>query len=169
MDAITLLRQQLKENHEWLDATMQGLTSDQLHWKPTGKANSIAASYAHVTLSEDAVVNVMLKDGAPMMATSWAGKTGASELPPPDDKWFDWSRRVKVDIDAMRKYAHAVYANTDTYIASLKDSDLSRMAKGPAGERPVLAFLNILVGHVRDFTGEISAVKGLQGLKGYPA
>ena len=168
MDAIALLRQQYKENHEWLEATMQGLTSEHLHWRPAGKANPIAASYAHVVFSEDAIFNMVLKGGAPMMATSWAGKTGASEPPPPDDKWFDWSRRVKVDVNAMHKYAQAVYANTDAYIASLKDSDLSRKARGPVGEQPVLTFLNILSGHVRDFTGEISAVKGLQGLKGYP-
>lgn len=158
----------MKENHGWLEATLQGVTPEQAHWKPAGKANPIAASYAHVVCGEDAIVNVMLKGGAPLMATSWAGKTGASEPPPPDDKWFDWGRRVKVDLNAMRKYAQAVYANTDAYLASVKESDFSKLMQGPTGQMPLLAFLNILVTHPRDFTGEISAVKGLQGLKGYP-
>lgn len=171
MDINSVLRQQLKDAHGWLDATLQGVTADQLHWKPPGKANTIGASYAHVVLSEDMVVNTMLKGGKPMCATSWAGKTGLSEVPSnPEQSWFDWGRRVKVDLPALQKYAQAVQANSDAYIASLKEADLERKVASPLGTMSVLAIVsNFVTGHVHDFAGEVSCLKGLQGLKGYPA
>lgn len=171
MEVTGLLRQQHKEAHEWLEATMQGVTSEHLHWKPQGKANPIGACYAHVILGEDYLVNVMLKGGAPLAATTWAGKTGVSEIPPGDPQisWADWGRRVKIDLAQIKSYAQAVRANTDAYLASLKESDLSRQMNTPAGLQTVLWLLNnALIGHVHDFTGEISCLKGLQGLKGYP-
>ncbi|MBM3944410.1 MAG: DinB family protein [SAR202 cluster bacterium] len=169
MNINDVLRQQTKAAHDWLEATFQGVNHDQAHWKPAGTANTIAASYAHVVTSEDAIVNVMLKGGAPMMATSWAGKTGLSALPPQGDQWFEWGRNLKMEKPAFQKYAQAVYANTDAYIASLKESDLLRKVQSPAGEMTVLQMLGVLAHHARDFSGEISAVKGIQGLKGYPA
>ncbi len=171
MDALTLLKQQLKDAHGLLDATMQGVTPQHAHWLPGGKANPISASYAHVVLSEDFVVNGMLKGAPPLCATNWAGKVGLSEMPPPGPmaNWFDWGRKVKVDLAAMKKYSEAVYANTESYLATLKDADLSRKIATPAGEQTVAWVLsNVLVGHIHDFTGEISCMKGMQGMKGYP-
>ncbi len=171
MDSVTLFRQQLKEAHEWLEVVMQGVTPEQLHWKPAGKANPISASYAHVIMGEDFLVNAMLKGGPPLAMTAWAGKTGLSEMPPADPQinWFEWGRKVKVDLPAIRKYAQAVWSNSDSYLASLKESDLTRKCDTPMGPQTILWLLNnALIGHVHDFTGEISCLKGLQGLKGYP-
>lgn len=96
MDIAALLRQQLKEAHEWLEVTMQGVTAEHLHWNPPGKANPLGASYAHVILGEDFLINVMVKEGAPLAAATWAGKTGLSEMPPgePQVSWSEWERRV---------------------------------------------------------------------------
>lgn len=111
---------------------------------------------------------MMLKGGPPLMATSWAGKTGISEAPPEGPEWFDWGRRVKVDTSKLHNYGQAVFASTDAYIASLKESDYSRIVQTPAGQMSVLQMVTIVSHHMRDFAGEISCLKDLQGLKGYP-
>lgn len=141
---------------------MEGVAPQQAHWAPPGKANPISACYAHVVLGEDFVINTVLKGGAPMAATSWAGKTGLSEMPPmgPGD-WFQWGRKVKCDIALLRKYAQAVYANSDAYIASLKEQDLERKVNSPIGQQTVMWLLcNGAIGHIHEFTGEISCLKG---------
>ena len=61
---------------------MTDVTPEQAHWIPPGVALPIGASYAHVVVGQDSVINGMLKGGAPLFASSWAGKTGLSELPP---------------------------------------------------------------------------------------
>lgn len=169
MDTSTLLRQQIKEAHEWLEATMADVTPQQAHWQPAGKANPIAACYGHIVLSEDWLINTLFQGKPPFAATTFAGKTGFSDMPP-QGPWFDWGRKVKVDLTAARRFAQAVYDNTDKYLASVKDADLARQLDSPAGRQTVQWLLtNGSLGHVHQFTGEISCLKGLQGAKGYPA
>ena len=170
MDAVSLLRQQFKECAEWLGATMQGVTSDQAHWKPPGRANPLGATYAHTLLSQDVIANVLVKSGAPLAATTWANKVGVSEPPPRDDiaAWDQWARLVRVDLDALRAYGQAVQTSVDQVIMSLTDTDLTRAVETPFGSSTVLFLLsNALIGHTHDHTGEISCLKGLQGARGY--
>ena len=130
MDAKELLRQQFRESNEWLAATMQGVTSEQAHWKPPGTANPLGATYAHALLSQDIIGNVVIKGGAPLCATTWAGKAGISESPPTEDvaAWGQWARQVKVDLDALRAYGQAVQTAADGVIMSLTDADLDRVS-----------------------------------------
>ncbi len=170
MDARDLLRQQFRECNEWLAATMQGVTSKQAHWKPPGSANPLGATYAHALLSQDIVGNVAINGGAPLVATTWAGKVGLSEPPPTEDvaAWGQWARNVKVDLDALRAYGQAVQTAVDGVIMSLTDADLSRTVQTPFGSSTVMFLLaGAIIGHTHDHTGEISCLKGLQGVKGY--
>jgi hypothetical protein len=174
VDSVSILRQQLKDAHGILEGTMQDVTSEQAHWSPPGIANPLGASYAHLVLSEDGIINGMLKKGAPLAATAWAGKVGISEPPPqnPADPWNQWARRVQVDLSALRQYAQAVYAASDEYLASLKVEDLNQpldLSAFGLGEQTVGWMLNnAVVGHVSNHCGEVSCLKGLQGVKGYP-
>src|SRR3990172_1589600 len=142
-NVISLLREQLKTVHEILEGTMADVTPEQAHWTPPGVALPIGATYAHVIVSEDGVVNGMFRGGAPLFAAAWAGKTGLSELPPPFDPkkpgfpdWSGWSRKVKVDLPALNAYAQAVYA-------------ASGQGPGPTG-RPRRARAGAVHGGVRD-------------------
>lgn len=176
---VSLLRNQLKGAFEMLEGVMADLTAEQIHWIPPGVANPISASYAHVVTGTDGIINGILKGDAPLMATSWAGKVGLSEPPPAPDSsnpglpnWGEWGRRVKIDLGALREYAQAVYASTDDYLAALTDADLNRpidlsgigLDESTVGQ----TLMGGVLSNVQWHTGEISCLKGLQGLKGYP-
>ena len=150
---------------------MAGVTPDHAHWKPAGKAVPIGASYAHIVIGEDHMINGLLRGGAMLFASSWAGKAGVNEPPPQGGEWADWARRVKVDLPALKAYSQAVYQATDSYLASLSDADLERpcdMSGFGMGQQPTSTLFTVVVQHVDWHTGEISSVKGLQGLQGYP-
>jgi hypothetical protein len=172
MDAPTLLRKQITAAHGWLEGTMADVTADQADWQPPGKANPLGASYAHAILSEDMIVNGMLRGATPLYAGEWADKTGQSELHPTEDwsHYADWTRTVRLDLEAARAYAQAVYAATDDYLAGLTADDLDRQADlfgtGPTPLGELLG--NFVAGHCQQMMGEISCLKGLQGAKGYP-
>jgi len=177
--AISLFREQLQAAHQLLEATVGDVVSEEAHWSPPGKANALGANYAHVVIGEDGTINGLLKGGAPLFATEWAGKTGVSDLPPaPDPKapgfpdWSEWANKVKVELRSLREYAQAVYAASDEYLASLTDDDLNRPVDLSAlglGERTVGYLLtNGVLGHAFTHCGEISCLKGLQGKRGYP-
>ena len=175
MDSISLLQDELKSTHDTLEGTMADVTPEQAHWSPPGIANPVGATYAHLVLSEDMLINGILKRQAPFFASSWANRVGLSEMMPGPEAWNDyaaWTRRVRVDLPMLRQYAQAVYANTEQYLASLRPEDLDSqvdlapMTEGQASIGHVLGVL--VVGHADNISGEISCLKGLQGSKGYP-
>jgi hypothetical protein len=169
LSQVAALRMAFETTHQFLEQTVDGVTAEQARWQPPGLAHTIGATYGHVAFTEDAVVNAVVRGGAPLMAARFAGRTGASELPPPGPAWGEWASRVQVDVAAMREYANAVYAATDEYLGSIADGDLGReIDMGPAGKYPLGRLLTIMMGNVAWHTGEIACLKGLQGAKGYP-
>ncbi len=177
MDSIAFIRQMMTAQHGFLEGTMDGVTAEHAHWTGGNKANPIGATYAHVVVSEDSIINGMLRGQAPLAMSTWAGKTGLSEpMPMPGGDWEhaygDWARRVQVDLPALHAYAQAVYAASDGYLATLTPEsldqpiDLAAMGMGTMDLGWVLG--QFVVGHIANITGEISALKGVQGQKGYP-
>lgn len=175
MNALPLLREQIGEARGFLEATMADVNTEQARWKPGGKALPINAQYAHILTNMDIGLHGLLKGSAPLAATSWAGKTGFSELPPfgPGQLWDKWAQETPFDLAALRQYAQAIYAVTDEYLGALTEEgldhtlDLSGMG---LGQRTVAWFLSTgWVTNVNLHCGEISCVKGLQGAQGYPA
>jgi hypothetical protein len=177
MDTVALLREQLKDAHALLEAVMEDVTPEAAHWIPPGTANPVGATYAHVVLTEDRIINGAIQRGTPLYDAAWAGKTGLSELMPiRGEAWKDyanWTRRLQVDLPALRAYAAAVYDASDAYLATLSPADLDRPRdlSGVGMGKVTLAWIlsREVVGHVDNITGEISCLKGLQGQKGYPS
>ena len=171
MDTIASLREAFTTAHWMLEGTIDGVTPELVAWHPGGTALTIAATYAHLVLSEDRLVTRAFEGKTPLASAEWDSKTGISELPPTGSgaDWSDWARGVRVDVPAFRQYAQAVYAATDGYLAKLSPHELDReIERGSMGKRSLNWWLTLMVVHAANHTGEISAVKGLQGLKGYP-
>lgn len=170
MNAISLLREQIQQAHGFLEATMEDVTSEQAHWTPPGTANPLGATYVHAIVSEDVAIQMVLQGGAPLFAGEWAGKTGVSEIQPLSTQ--EWARQVQVDLPALRRYAGAVDAATDKYLAGLTDEELARpvdLSSFGLGQSTVGYILNrFVLGHIDNMCGEISCLKGIQGGRGYP-
>jgi hypothetical protein len=172
MDTVTFIREQLAQTREFLAGTLADCDEKMLHAQSPGACNTIGATYAHVVSGEDGFVNGLVRGGAPLFATAWAEKTGMSEPPPEGPDWAGWSSRVRVDLPVLREYARAVAAETDAYVASLTPADLDRvldLSSFGLGEQTVGWVLGAgVLGHVQAHWGEISALKGIHGGKGFP-
>lgn len=171
MDSVSYLREDLRWAHEFLEMVMQDVTSEQLAWQPPGNANPIGATYVHAVCSEDAVLNsLLLGDRPPLYESTWQGKTGISK--PQWSSEPDWAREVEVNLPQAREYAQAVYRASEDHLASLKPEDLAReldLTDWDFGRRTLAwVFSSLLISHMHNMIGEISALKGLQGAKGYP-
>src|SRR5262245_2097575 len=177
ISAGTLLREQLANAHQQLDQMMAGVTAEQAHWAPPGRAHPVGALYTHILLYEDLILRSLVLHQSPLFAGDWEGKVGASELPPlpspqsgvPD--WSAWARQTRFDLDQLRAYGQAVYASSDATLAALGDDDLARTADLTwlgLGQPPLRWVIDrFVIGHADGHMGEISCVKGLQGLQGY--
>ena len=174
MDTAELLRQALTDAHDTLERTVAGLDQPALDWPPSGTANPIGATLAHIIVSGDMVANAILAGRAPLLRTSFAGRTGLTEaMPMPGPDWADygaWARRVRVDLPALLAYGQAIWAASDAFLAGLAPADLDRdldLAMVGQGHRTLgWAVLHMLLGHCNQITGEIACLKGLQGRGG---
>ena len=170
MNVIELLRQQFKDAHESLEATMADVTEEVANFRQTKKAMPVGAAYAHAILSEDMILSTMLAHKDPIVTDKIAG---LSEPMPDMEHWDQnerWYTTVTVDVAKMKALAQKVYQATDDYLAALDEEaieeeiDIPGMGKKPRG----YIINNFLLLHVAHLTGEISAAKGFQGKKGYP-
>lgn len=172
--SVEVLINQLKAAHTTLEQTMEGVTEEVAQYMPPGTANPIAGTYAHVVFSEDLFMHTFLMKTSPLMEAGFKDKTGASEVQPTDWQiaYPKWLKEVRLDIKQFREYAKAVYAASEEYVASLTDADLEKdvdMSAFGMGTRKTYDFIaNLISGHVYPIIGEISVLKGIQGLKGFP-
>jgi hypothetical protein len=171
-----ILRAELQSAHRILDDTMADVTDEIANRPAPGNANPIGASYAHVALAEDAIINGMFRGQPPLLATTWVGKTGTDKpMPMPgvfEGDIGEWYHTVRVNLAACRAYAQAVYAQSEEFIGSADDATLSReidLTGFGLGKVPLALVLGMFVtGHANNLCGEISAIKGVNGLRGYP-
>lgn len=173
MDIVSSNRQLFRDSHCVTEATIDGVDSQQLHWQPTGTAHPLGATYAHIVLGEDMWFKHTVSGQPPLCATTWTGRTGLSAMPPSPAEgtgdWGVWARSVRVDLPAFREYAKAVYEATDAWLAEQKPEDMDRIIdSGFAGPQTVGWLCNMAAIHGSNHTGELSAIKGTQGLRGYP-
>jgi hypothetical protein len=170
MNAVAAYRENIQWGYQLLEMVMAGVQNEQARWAPPGRANPVGALYAHALLGVDGVINGMLKGGAPRFATEWAGQVGSP--PPQMSLTLDWARAIQPDLPALRAYGKTLMADVEAYLDSLSDADLDRpidLSSAGLGTRTVGWALNALVGaHLNNMAGEISALKGVQGLQGYP-
>lgn len=172
--AISLFKQQAKFARDFLEQTMSDVQQDGATRIPEGTALSIGANYAHIVSSQDMGL-AMLRGSAPLIATTWANRSGLSEPPPfgPGSSLSQWSRTATIDLGALRQYAAAVYEASDEFFASMGEEDFTRpmdLSGLGLGEQPA-SFIMLAgwVNNVNMHCGEISCLKGLRGEKGYPA
>lgn len=166
MDVKTLLREQMQSLHGTLEAAIGDCTADALTKKQPGSTiNSIGAIYAHTIFSEDGLVNGLIRGAKPVyFAGEWSARVGVEM--PQGAMEPDWA--VSIDLSLFREYAAAVYQATDEYLASASDADLARVIDaGFAPAMPVSSFFaNIIAWHAATHQGEVSALKGVQGVDG---
>jgi hypothetical protein len=166
MDAIGGLRGQLAEMHRLLELAIGDCPPEMLaNQLPGATINTIGAIYAHSVFSEDGLFHALIRGGTPVYyAQGWAQKVGLDM--PQGGLEPEW--HPALDLATFREYAAAVYKETDDFLANATDADMEKIVDaGFAPPMPVGAFIaNIGVWHIATHQGEISALKGVQGVNG---
>jgi hypothetical protein len=166
MDGKALLRGQVAEMHRILEQAIgdcqPAMASNCL---PGAKINSIGAIYAHTVFGEDGILHGAGRGITPIyFSGGWSQKVGLEM--PQGGLEPDWN--PSIDLGLFREYAAAVYAETDSFLASASDEDLAREINlGFVPPMPLSTLIaNVLVWHTATHQGEISALKGVQGVDG---
>lgn len=168
MELIDYIQRTFAGMRRSLDGVMQDMTPALFNWAPPGTANTISATFVHLLNSEDHFIQDVLQ-GKPSVWESggWSAKTG---IPKPPGIGQDWSafKRQPTAIQPLLEYKAAVWAATDAYLAVLTPAELDRQVPFAGGTRTVAEMLMLAVSQAHGHSGEIAALKGVQGAKGLP-
>jgi len=163
MNAPSYARSQLESAFDNVDLCMQGLDDDTYNWQPSGTCNPISKLHVHIVSSMDFFTNSILqgkRSGWPEVAAQVGLPTNPQEM---------WQSQTRVSMDAIVNYGKDVRTRVMEYISGLSDADLDReLDTKILGVKSVGWVLQFCGMHMSSHAGEISAVKGMQGLKGLP-
>lgn len=163
MDATAYARTSLESCFSLIGMTMNGMTDEQFNWTPGGTANTPGQSHVHAITSADFFVNGMLA-GKPLI---WKGFAADHNLP--ENPMEIWKYEGTIPVAAMTEYAASVLKSVQEYVNTLNDDDLDREVDTQFFGKKTIAWVLQLAGyHLAGHAGDISAVKGMQGLKGLP-
>jgi hypothetical protein len=125
--AVNLIRAQFRAvHHNWLEATLQGVTTEQAHWQPPGgRVTPIGAQYSHIITAIDFLFLGFVRQQTPLALSAFAGKTGLSLPYPLEGDRIVWASSAQIDLVALRQYAQATFAALDEQLAALSDDDLA--------------------------------------------
>lgn len=170
MDRAAMLCEQLATAHRTFDLVTEDVGERQLHVGPPGTANPLGERIAHVVLVDDAIAHGLLQGKAPLMETSWKGRTGVSD--PRFQSEAEWARTVRVDLAKLRPYQRAAFTASEDWVSTLPDAELDRVIdlteQGFGKVSVAWAIARLLIAHCYELIGEIGVLKGIQGVRGLP-
>jgi hypothetical protein len=157
-------RLQAQASFDWLEAIVADVDAEQAMWRPPGRANTIAATYAHIVRNVDEDINQRLIPTTDAQRGPWRGRTGL-EL-----GRSDFDNGAQTDWLALRAYGQAIGAFVVEVVDAMSPEDLGRIADLSTPDRDVWRGIDIVrlsvSTHVRLRGGEIVCLKGLQGMRG---
>jgi len=157
MNTVELLQFSLGAAFDILSRVTADLTQEQADWRPPGIANTIGSIYSHILTYVDYYVRNYYIEGKPQPVTV---ESRPAEL---------WMQDVQVDLSELHQFASEVESTVQDWLSSLTPVDLERRGDTTGGELSLAQGLELFViWHINAHCGEISALKGCQGLKGYP-
>lgn len=168
MDTVKFIKQFFVKLHDQIDVVMNETTHEQFNWKPPGTMNPISSIFLHIINAEDIHFHAILQGRPRIWETDgWNDKIGLAAPPGRGRNWEE-ARAKQLSQNDLADYQLLVRKDTDEYLTGLTNSKLNERVSFVGGERQVAEVITSLIVHVASHTGEIAALKGIQGVKGFP-
>jgi hypothetical protein len=170
MNAIDLLKFAVGNAFGILGQVTADLTQEQADWVPPGIANPIGATWWHVVSGTDVIVHKWCAGQAPILESAgWQDKVLLASGPEAEGETREHMLSIQVDLPALHAYTEAVAEAVQAWLSTQSPEDLEGKIETSYGEYNLGGLLEIFVmWHINAHCGEIAALKGCQGVKGYP-
>ena len=113
-----------------LNRALDGLTNDELHWRPTLESNSIDWMVWHMARVEDNLINVVLQNQDPIWERDgWGERLGIRYTGAGAGMTMDQIRAMgQINVPAVMDYYRTVRQETSGYFENvMREEDLSRV------------------------------------------
>ena len=166
MELLDYMRSAVTTVNDMVNTAMQDLDDDVVNFEPGGTANTIAQLLAHMVSGQDLLINERIGGGKSLHESGWSAKTGI-----PLDRPQIWQRETwRLDLAGFDAYRIEVAQRATALFETLQPNELDHEIQWIRGPSRTLAMTMqlIFINHGMGHCGEISAIKGMQGLKGLP-
>ena len=163
MDAVTFIWDTLRQVHLRLSETCQGLTQDEVLWRPFPYANNIGFILWHMTRAEDNVISSLSSpESALWVAQGWHKKFNQPvEAPDPGDRMGLQSLPIP-NLVVLTGYSEAVHEKAQSILPELPEERLNEARDPNRPQRTVAMTLRHLITHKNNHHGQIDYIRGLQ-------
>ena len=166
METAVFTRAMFERMQQAIDMALEGLTTDELKWKPGPEANPIGFILWHQSRAEDGFVRGMIQ-GKPQLWTK-GGWFRRFNMPkdPQDSGWGYTVEQVNAfavpDLDTLKGYASSVRADTIRYLKKASTEDFAEIRKTPFGDLTVGQLFAMILCEIAQHVGQIAYIRGLQ-------
>ena len=163
MDVVTFISDTLRQVQLRLLATCQGLSQDQVLWRPSSHANNIGFILWHLIRSEDTTIsNMVAPDTTLWVSEGWHEKFDQPvEAPDPGDRMGLQSLPIP-DVEVLLGYSKAVHRKSQSCLASMLEERLDESHDPLHPQHTIAAALRHLITHKNNHHGQIDYIRGLQ-------
>ena len=162
MDTVSFISQSLRQVNLRLLATCEGLTEEQVLWRPAPYANNIGFILWHMARAEDHLISQLGNGHSLWASEGWYGKfhqpIGA---PDPGDKMGLQSLPIP-ELEVLTAYARSIHRQTETFLSTLAIEELDEHPFSDQPERTPASSLRHLITHKNNHHGQIDYIRGLQ-------
>ena len=164
MDVSELMNDALGRVRDLVRAAVEGLSDDDLAWRPDPEANSIGWLVWHLTRIEDDHVADLAGTEQVWTAQGWHARSGVP-FEPADTGYghsSDDVAAVRLDAEQLLGYADAVHDAVVAYVGSLTDEDLPRVVD-ERWDPPVTLAVRLVsvIGDGMQHAGQAAFVRGV--------
>lgn len=157
----------LMQTHLRLHATCEGLTVEQVLWRPAPAANNIGFILWHMGRHEDSRVTAMAGGARGFEADLWAADGWHERFgqpvsaPDPGDRLGLRSLAIPAP-EVLLSYFKAVNERTMRFVASLDDDGLDAFITANEPRQTVSGALRHMIVHQNNHHGQVDYLRGLQ-------
>ncbi len=166
MTVVSYIQRSISDVNTTLAQDVKPLTPQQLAWKPAPQAGSIGYIFWHFMRTQDELISGLAKKPSVWVNEKWFEKLGMDQKTSGVGyKAPDIDKAAAMPLATVMQYAERVAANTNSYMESLKDSDLEVAINPERPNRTVVVNLrSFVIAHGWWHDGEIKYLKGLQDM-----
>ena len=147
-------------------AALDGLSSEELRWRPGEEANSIGFTLWHQLRCEDAFVQGMIQRKPQVwVSEKWHEKLNLPENPQDVGYGYTAEQVAAFPVPELKDllgYAEATRAQTVGYLKTISAESLDKVVQTPFGELAIGQVFAILLCEITQHIGQIAYLRGLQ-------
>ncbi len=162
MDAKEIVAASLKQSRAYLDRALDGLTQEDIAWRPSEECNCIAFIAWHTARVEDFFVRrVIQRHGELYEAQGWREKLGT-----PADSGFGYSVEQLKEwpvpkLADLVGYVDAVRANTSSLLNELTPEKMLKLARPDRPPDTIGTVLSRIITETALHMGQIDYIRGI--------